>query len=361
MSEEEQLKLIRDQIDSIDKQILDLICDRARCANKVAEVKSASVADPIFYRPEREAQVLRRLMEVNEGPLPDKAVAQLFREIISACLALEQPMRVAYLGPEGTFTQAAVQKHFGHAVGQSPQSTIEDVFRAVESGQAMYGVVPVENSTEGVVNYTLDMFMRSPIRICGEVVLRIQHNLVGNCQDLSQVKRVFSHQQSLAQCRNWLDVNLPHAERISVSSNAEAAKMAVSDAEAVAISGASAAEIYEVEMLVPNIEDEPNNTTRFLILGDQAVLPSGSDKTTILTSTRNKPGALHQLLLPFSENGVDMTRIESRPSRSGLWEYVFFIDIEGHQNSPDVSKALIELQENAALYRVLGSYPKAVY
>ncbi len=359
--EEEQLKAIRNEIDDIDRQIQSLISRRARCAQRVAEVKLAHDDNAVFYRPEREAQVLREIMSRNEGPLPKAAMATLFREIMSACLALEKPLRVAYLGPQGTFTQSAVQKHFGHGAVQAPLGAIDEVFREVESGQAQYGVVPVENSTEGVVNHTLDMFIRSPLKICGEVVVRIHHNLLGDARQLDDIERVFAHPQALAQCRNWLDHNLPRAQRIAAPSNAEAARQVAGDASAAAIAGSAAAEIYQLTALVQNIEDEPDNSTRFLVIGHDEVPASGADKTSLLISAQNKPGSLYKMLVPLAENGLSMTRIESRPSRGGLWEYVFFIDIEGHKDTPGVADALSALRHEAALYRVLGAYPKAAY
>ncbi len=367
MSDEEELNRIRQQIDKIDGDILNLISERARCAQSVADIKlraareSKGESDAVFYRPEREAQVLRDVMKRNSGPLDDSTVAVLFREIMSACLALEQPLQVAYLGPEGTFTQSAVLKHFGHAAQMMPLGAIDEIFRAVETGAARFGVVPVENSTEGVINHTLDMFLRSPLKICGEVVVRINHNLVGSVTDVSSVKKVISHQQSLAQCRNWLDKNLPDVEREAVSSNAEAARLASGSAEVVAIAPAAAAEIYQLNTLAAKIEDEADNTTRFLIIGSHDVPPSGFDKTSILFAAPNKPGALYQLLKPMSDHNIDMNRLESRPSKGGLWEYVFFVDFNGHQSDEGIRPALEKLKEQAPLYRVLGSYPKAAY
>ncbi|MEM7294646.1 MAG: prephenate dehydratase, partial [Pseudomonadota bacterium] len=315
----------------------------------------------VYYRPEREAQVLRRIMERDQGPLPGENVAHVFREIMSACLALEQPLQVAYLGPEGTFTHAAVQKHFGHAAQTVPLGAIDEVFRAVETETVAFGVVPVENSTEGVINHTLDMFLNSPLSISGEVVIRIHHNLVGSVDDLAGVKKVLSHQQSLAQCRNWLNTNLPNVEREAVSSNAEAARLASNDTSVVAIAPSAAAEIYQLNTLAAKIEDETDNTTRFLIIGKQDVAPSGNDKTSVLFAAPNKPGALYELLKPLAEYNIDMDRLESRPSRGGLWEYVFFVDFSGHHDDTDIAPALQQLKDNAPLYRVLGSYPKAAY
>jgi len=286
-------------------------------------------------------------------------MARLFREIMSACLALEQRLEVAFLGPEGTFTQAAALKHFGHAVRTVPLAAIPDVFREVESGSCHFGLVPVENSTEGVINHTLDMFMKSPLRICGEVTLRIHHHLMSRLERPEQIRRVYSHQQSFAQCRGWLDRNLPHAERFSVGSNAEAARMARGEEGAAAIAGEAAAEIYGLDMLVLNIEDEPENTTRFLVIGKNDAPPSGRDKTSLLLASRNEAGGLYALLVPFYEQGISMTRIESRPSRETLWDYVFFVDIEGHRHDLNALVAFGELEKKAKLFKILGSYPVA--
>lgn len=360
MTEEKDLTVIRERIDAIDEQIQDLLNARAQAAHDVATIKEDADGDPVYYRPEREAQVLRLVKARNKGPLGDEEMARLFREIMSACLALEYPLNIAFLGPEGTFTQAAALKHFGHSVKTTPVSSIPDVFQEVEAGNCHYGVVPVENSTEGVISHTLDMFLNSPLQICGEVTLRIHHNLLSTAPSLPDVKRVYSHQQSLAQCRGWLDRQLPQVERIAVGSNAEAAAMAKDDAQSAAIAGETAGEIYQLGILVHNIEDEPGNTTRFLIIGNQSVSASGVDKTSLLISSRNEAGGLHKLLEPLAEHGVSMTRIESRPSRRGMWDYVFFIDIDGHASDEKVTTALEALQQSAGMYKVLGSYPKAV-
>ena len=360
MSAKNKLNVIRETIDALDVEIQALISKRAECARQVADVKQASNVDAAFYRPEREAEVLRAVQERNSGPLSDEEMARLFREIMSACLALEQPMTIAYLGPEGTFTQAAALKHFGHSVTTSPFSAIDEVFRDVESGASHYGVVPVENSTEGVVNHTLDMFMRSPLTICGEVDMRIHHHLCSNETSTDDVMIVYSHQQSLAQCREWLDARLPTAVRIPVATNAEAAKLASKETGAAAICSSAAAEIYALNVLEANIEDEPDNTTRFLIIGKHETASSGDDKTSLLLAAENRPGALTDLLMPFTENAISMTRVESRPSRRGTWEYVFFIDIDGHQSDEKIAHALNAISKRAALMKILGSYPKAV-
>ena len=369
------LNQLRDQIDSLDQQIQDLLNQRAQCALNVAQVKLAEADENenvLFYRPEREAAVLRKVMERNKGPLNDEEMARLFREVMSACLALEQPMKIAFLGPEGTFTQAAALKHFGHSVKTIPFSTIDEVFREVDSDSCNYGVVPVENSTEGVISHTLDMLIESPLKICGEVSLRIHQYLMSKHDSIALIKKVYSHQQSLAQCREWLDSQLPGVKRIPVNSNAEAARLASIEEGSAAIASNAAAEIYHLTLLANKIEDKPDNTTRFIILGKQDVEASPVpltttssdkqtvDKTSIMVTSANKSGALFNLLKPIAENSLSMTRIESRPSRSGLWQYLFFIDIDGHISHPAVARALAEINRQASLMKILGSYPKAV-
>ncbi|MDZ7735793.1 MAG: prephenate dehydratase [Gammaproteobacteria bacterium] len=360
MSNNKQLNELRAQIDDLDTQLLELISQRARLARAVAQVKNSDDGDEGFYRPEREAQILRRVMDNNAGPLPQEEMARLFREIMSACLALEQQLRIAYLGPEGTFTQLAALKHFGHSVTTESLGSIDQVFREVEAGACHFGVVPIENSIEGVVNHTLDMLIDSPLKISGEVELRIHHHLLGRAEDLSGIKRVYSHQQSLAQCRRWLDDNLLAAERIAVSSNAEAARRAAGEPDSVAIAGEAAAEIYELDYLARNIEDHPDNTTRFLVIGRHITPPSGDDKTSLLVSGPNRSGLLYDLIKPLADNGINMTRLESRPSRQGLWDYVFFIDILGHADDKAVGKAMKALEAKAGVLKLLGSYPRAV-
>lgn len=354
------LSELRKTIDAIDEQILKLINQRALCAIEVAKTKIAAGEQGTFYRPDRESLVLRRIKELNQGPLSDDTAMRFFRELMSSCLALEQPLTVAFLGPEGTFTQQAAFKHFGHAVKTLPAATINEIFASVEGGQSQFGVVPVENSTEGVISHTLDRFLSSPLQICGEVEIRVHQNLMGKTDNLEEITEVFSHQQSLAQCREWLDKHLPKAKRTAVSSNAEAAKLAADNPQAVAIAGVAAAELYGLSLLAKNIEDEPNNTTRFLIIGQQTSSSTGHDKTSLVVSTDNKPGTLHRILEPFAQLGVDMLNIESRPSRQGLWDYVFFIDLEGHCEDATVAQALDRLKENVNMLKILGSYPKAV-
>jgi len=363
---EQQLTAVREQIDAIDRQIQSLINQRAVCAQKVAEIKKAALEASAsdtgsgvqYYRPEREAQVLRGVMERNEGPLPPKQVAHIFREIMSSCLALEHPLRVAYLGPEGTFTQQALQKHFGHAVSGLALSGIGDVFEQVERGEADYGVVPVENSTEGMVAHTLDSFMQSSVQICGEVELPISLHLLAKEQD-AEITRICAHQQALAQSRTWLEHHYPSVELLAVSSNAEAARMAAEDATLAAVAGEIAMDRYALVPLARNIQDLAANTTRFLIIGRERIKPSGRDKTSVVVSTRNKPGALYNILAPFQKAGLSLTRIDSRPSRTETWSYLFFIEFEGHADTPEVGRVLSELEEHTSMLKRLGSYPQA--
>ena len=352
----DNLKQLRARIDALDLEILKLVSERASAAHAIGRLKD----DGTVYRPEREAQVLRRLSATNPGPLPDKMVMHLFTEIISACRALEDAFSVASLGPRGTFSEEAVIKHFGAQAPVMLCTSIDEVFRSVESGSAGYGVVPMENSTEGAIGRTLDLLLSTPLRICGEVLLPVHQNLLSKGNEIAAAKRIYSHAQSLAQCNRWLAQNCPRAERVPVASNAEAAKLAQDDAGSAAIAGRSAAAHYGLSVLAENIEDEPNNTTRFVVISRQEVSPSGNDKTSLVMSTRNVPGAIHELLTPLANNRVSMTRLESRPSRTGLWEYVFFLDMEGHQNEAHVARALDEMRDLAAFLKILGSYPVAV-
>jgi chorismate mutase/prephenate dehydratase len=356
------LAAIRAQIDEIDARIQSLLSERARYAQRVGISKSGSGRAVDFYRPEREAQVLRKVLERNEGPLRDEELARLFREIMSACLAQQEPLKVAFLGPEGTFTQAAVLKQFGASVRALPLPAIDEVFHEVEGGIADFGVVPIENSTEGTVNHTLDMFLSTSLKICGEVEMRINHCLMGRMTGLASVRRVCAHAQALAQCRGWLDEHLPEAERVPVSSNAEGARRARDERGSAAIAARAAAEIYGLNVIVGEIEDRADNTTRFLVVGRKLFAASGIDKTTLLVSASDTAGAgaLFKLLEPLAEHAVNMTRIESRPSHKRKWDYVFFIDIEGHVSDPAVARALASLEQRASLFKVLGSYPRAV-
>jgi len=348
------LKAIRARIDALDERLVNLLSDRARLAQRIGTVKQGAA-----YRPEREAQILRRVAALNRGPLADAALIRIVTEIMSACRALEERMTVAYLGPAGTFSQEAVLKHFGGLTLQQACTSIDEVFRQVETGTVGYGVVPVENSTEGAIGRTLDLLLATPAQVCGEVMLPVHQCLMAKTRKRVEIRKLYSHTQSLAQCQQWLARHLPGAERIAVVSNAEAARLAAKERRAGAIGPKTAAGLYGLNVLARDIEDEPRNTTRFLVLGEEGAGPSGKDKTSLIVSTRNVPGAMHQMLSPLAANGVSMTRLESRPARTGLWEYVFYVDIEGHERDPTVAKALREMREWVTVLKVLGSYPMA--
>ena len=350
------LKQLRALIDRIDDELVKLVNKRAELARQIGHLKDNAAV----LRPEREAQVLQRMQDNNPGPLGKQAVAQLFTEIMSQCRALEAPLSVAYLGPEGTFSEAAVLKRFGSAVQGKPYTTIDEVFRAVESGTVNFGMVPAENSTEGAIGRTLDLLLQSPLKVCGEVMLAVHQCLLAKKHAPGDIKTVYSHPQSFGQCQNWLNANLAHAARIQVASNAEAARLAAEQPNSAAIAGSQAAAHFGLSVCVENIEDDAKNTTRFLVIGNQDVAPSGRDKTSLVMSAANRSGAVHDLLAPLARHGVSMTKLESRPARSGLWEYVFFLDVEGHQSDTKVASALTELKQVAAFVKVLGSYPVAV-
>lgn len=353
---QEELKPLRERIDQIDAEVLRLLNERARTAHKIGTLKN----DGVIYRPEREAQVLRQLQSLNTGPLSNDAVRTLFTEVISACRAIEEALSVGYLGPRGTFSEEAARKHFGGSAEGVPCASIDEVFRQVEARQVRYGVVPVENSTEGAIGRTLDLLVSSTVKLCGEVVLPVHQCLMSKAAARADVVRVLGHAQSLAQCHEWLNLNLPKAERVPVVSNAEAARLAGEDATVAALGSRAAASLFGLEVLAENIEDQPNNTTRFVVLADHDAAPSGRDRTSLIMSGHNRPGTVHALLTPFAEHGVSMSRLESRPSRMGLWEYLFFVDIEGHRADPKVAQALADVQSQAAFMKILGSYPVAV-
>ncbi|WP_350282042.1 prephenate dehydratase [Nitrosomonas sp.] len=350
----EQLKQLRNEIDAIDDELLRLINTRARLAQQVGRQKSGTA-----YRPERESQIFSRLQQSNPGPLRDEHIVHLFTEIISVCRALEELLTVAYLGPRGTFSEEAVTKRFGNAVTSLPCSSIDDIFRKVESGTASYGVVPVENSTEGAVGRTMDLLLQTPLKICGELELPVHQCLMAQQTDLAAIRKIYSHPQSFAQCQAWLNENLQNADRINAASNADAARQAAVDSSAAAIAGKRAAEVFGLKVCAANIEDNPNNTTRFLVIGSQDVARSGKDKTSLAMATHNQPGAVYELLAPFAQHQVSMTRLESRPSHASLWEYVFFTDIAGHQEDENVARALQVLRDNTTFLKIFGSYPAA--
>jgi chorismate mutase/prephenate dehydratase len=359
-AQEPGLADVRAQIDGIDRQIQALIAERAQWARQVGKAKGKLAAAVDYYRPEREAQVLRQVVDRNAGPLADDVLVRLFREIMSACLAQQEPLKVGYLGPEGTFSQQAVYKHFGHSAKGLPLSSIEEVFDEVAAGHADFGVVPVENSGQGTIQSTLDMFLSSPLKICGEVELRVHQFLLSRTGRLEDIERVYSHGMSLAQCRAWLRQHLPQAEKVALASNAEAARRARNADDAAAIAGENAAHVYGLRIVAGPIEDRPDNTTRFLVIGRALFPPSGHDRTSLLVFVQDRPGALYQVLEPLARRGVSMNRIESRPAHTGLWQYAFFIDVAGHVGEPPLRDALAELGGVAANVTVLGSYPVAV-
>ena len=351
---------VRQQIDGIDREIQALIAERALWARQVGKAKGKLAAAVDYYRPEREAQVLRRVVDRNDGPLADDVLVRLFREIMSACLAQQEPLKIGYLGPEGTFSQQAVHKHFGHSAKGLPLASVEEVFDEVAAGHADFGVVPVENSGQGTIQSTLDMFLSSPLKICGEVELRVHQYLLSRTGHLDDVERVYSHGLSLAQCRGWLRQYLPKAEKLAVASNAEAARRARNADDAAAIAGENAAHVYGLKIVAGPIEDRPDNTTRFLVIGRTLFPPSGNDRTSLMVFVRDQPGALYKVLEPLARRGVSMNRIESRPAHSGLWQYAFFIDVGGHVDESPLRDALADIADFASNVTVLGSYPVAV-
>jgi chorismate mutase/prephenate dehydratase len=352
---DDKLKPLRDQIDAIDREILDLLNRRARVAQEVGHVKAETNA-PVF-RPEREAQVLRTAAERNPGPLLAGDVQTVFREIMSACRALEKRVTVAYLGPAGTFSEQAVYQQFGRAVEGLPCASIDEVFRATEAGTADFGVVPVENSTEGALNRTLDLLLQTTLVISGEVSLPVHHSLMSKTGNMEGVTRICAHSQALAQCQTWLNQHYPNVERQAVASNGEAARIAGEDPAVAAIAAEIAAPRYSLQLVKAHIQDDPHNRTRFAVIGRLHTAPSGKDQTSLVLSVPNKAGAVYNLLSPLAKHGVSMTRFESRPARMGTWEYYFYVDVEGHANDDKVAKALGELKENAAFFKLLGSYP----
>jgi len=363
--ERQSLNKLRQQIDDIDLQLLHLFSERAKIAQAIAKVKqdAAGTKKPMFYRPEREAQVLRRMVYKNPGPLSSEAIQRFFREIMSSCLSLQQSISVAYLGPEGTFTQQATLNYFGVAADSCPYASIDDVFRAVATGTAHYGVVPVENSIEGFVNHTLDNFFLSPQKICGEVILRIHHNfMVSTVSQGKEIQKIYAHSQALAQCRHWLDRHYPNAKTIAVSSNGEAAHRVSEQKKAgcAAIASDMAAELYGLTILSAKIEDLPDNSTRFLILGNHVLSPTGDDKTSLIVVSPDEPGSLHRILAPFHCYGVNLTKLESQPIRKSSWRYAFFIDLDGHKEDAKVKQALKDIEDYAVEVSVLGSYPRVV-
>ena len=353
------LDALRTQIDVIDLELLALLSRRAMVAQKVGEFKKLEGTP--FFRPDRVAKVIHKLQNTNNGPLKSDHIQYIWREIMSACLALEAPVRVAYLGPAGTFSEQAALQYFGHSIEHVPCISIDEVFRATAAGGAGYGVVPVENSTEGVVSRSLDLFLNSPLHIVGETSLMVQHNLLCLNSNMTDIKSVYAHPQALAQCHAWLTTNLPDAERHAASSNAEGARLASTNPAWAGIASERAGVQFGLNLLARGIQDEAFNRTRFAVVCLPKTLPappaSPKDSTSLVLSVLNRPGAVHDLLVPLKNNGVSMTRFESRPARSGQWEYYFYIDLEGHPDQPNVKQALSELKQLCAFYKVLGNYP----
>ena len=352
---DEELKALRARIDSIDDALLQLVSERAGIAQQVGRAKKGEK----IYRPEREAQIVRRLREANPGPLPGDTIERLIREIMSACRAVEETTRVAYLGPAGTFSQQAVHKHFGHEVEALTETDIDACFQAVETGRADFALVPVENSTEGAIGRTLDLIVSSPLKICGEVMLPIHQTLMRKHGSLGGIQRVYGHVQSLAQCQQWLSRHLPDAERVSVVSNSEGARRAAAEPDSATLGSEAAAALYGLAVVETRVEDEASNTTRFLVLGQTDAAPSGRDKTSLVMGAYNQPGAVVKLLQPLADAGISMSKLESRPARSSNWEYLFFVVCEGHREDAKLAAVLAEIQARAAFLKILGSYPAA--
>jgi chorismate mutase/prephenate dehydratase len=350
------LAALREQIDSVDRKLFELLNERAQVVLKVGELKARTGA-PV-YRPEREAQILSRLGET-VGPLPGESLQAIWREVMSACRALERRLRVAYLGPAGTFSEMALLKHFGHGVEAVPCSSIDEVFRITEAGNTDFGIVPVENSTEGTVNRSLDLMLQTPLSILGETAVDVRHNLMNQDASRASIRRVCAHPQALAQCTGWLDRNLPGVERVPVASNAEGARLASIDSSVAGIAAEIAATLYGLGIVDAGIQDDPSNRTRFLIVGRYRCGPSGSDQTSLILSVPDRAGAVHAMIEPLARHGVSMKRFESRPARQGGWQYYFYIDLLGHQDDPSVAAALSEIRSQAAFCKVLGSYPRA--
>ena len=350
---------LRSQIDAIDQQLLALLNSRAQVAEKVGEIKKREGSP--FFRPDRVAKVIEQIQNANSGPLKSEHIAAVWREIMSACLALESPVRVAYLGPSGTFSEQAAFQFFGSSIESVPCPSIDEVFRAAASGTAHYGVVPVENSSEGVVSRSLDLFLNSPVHIVGETSLMVRHNLLRLTDSMEGIETIFAHPQALAQCQAWLTLHLPNAARQAASSNAEGARLASTNSAWAGIASQQAASQYGLHSAAHGIQDDAFNRTRFAVICLPLTLPSlaASDKDCIslVVSVSNRPGAVHDLLVPLKEHGVSMTRFESRPARSGQWEYYFYIDLRGHPSQPHVKQALLELQKLCAFYKVLGTFP----
>ena len=348
------IKTLRVKIDAIDRKITDLLNLRAKVTLDIAKLKQKSGSS--IYSPDREREVLSKITQKSRGPLSKDALGAIYREIMSASLTLEKPLKIAYLGPEATFTHLAALKRFGSQVGYIACNSIADVFSEVGRDAADYGVVPIENSVEGAVSHTLDMFVDSDLKICAQVILDVSHNLLANCAK-AKIKRIYSNPQVFGQCRIWLQENLPLAEKIEVSSTTRAAQIAAGAKHSACIASLLAARVYKLKVVASDIEDSLHNVTRFLVIGKTLAGQTGHDKTSILFSIKDRVGALHDMLMPFKKQGVNLTKIESRPSKKKAWDYYFFVDLEGHQQNPRLLKALSELERECTFLKVLGSYP----
>ncbi|NYT24017.1 prephenate dehydratase [Alcaligenaceae bacterium] len=353
-----RLQPLRQRIDEIDEQLLQLLNERARTAQAVGDIKKEFDVDGPVLKPEREAVIIRSLQARNPGPFTPEAIDAVWTQIISTCRGLESVLTVAYLGPQGSFSEQAAFEHFGHAIQPVRCDSFDEVFRAVEAGQADVGVVPVENSTEGAVNRTLDLLLNSPLKIIGERSIKIHHNLLTSSGTMAGVRRIVAHPQALAQCRDWLTRHYPGLPLDAASSNSEAARLASQDPTVAAIAGDHAAHAWELQAVSAGIQDDPQNRTRFLAVGKIETLPTGDDQTSIILAVPNRAGAVYSMLAPLAGNGVSMTRFESRPARTGQWEYYFYVDMLGHRNDPMVGKALGELKKEVAFFKELGSYPR---
>lgn len=353
----ERLRPWRDRIDALDQQILQLLNERAQAALEIGKIKEELNADDSILKPEREAQIITHLKNLNAGPITGDSVQAVWSEVISACRGLESQLRVAFLGPKGSFSEQAALEHFGHFVHSIPCQNFEEIFRLVEVGEADVGMVPVENSTEGAINRTLDLLLNSSLKVLGERSIAVHHNLMTQSGTLDGVTRIMAHPQALAQCQVWLASHHPDIQLDAASSNAEAARIAASDATVAAIAGKKAADSWGLQIVNASIQDDAQNRTRFLAIGNIECLPSGNDKTSIILAVPNRAGAVHEMLAPFAAHQVSMTRLESRPARTGQWEYYFYVDLLGHKDETAVQSALAELKQQVAFCKVLGSYP----
>jgi len=357
MGTHKNIQQYRQSIDRIDDEILKLLNERSKNVVEIGKLKKQSDTEANLHTPGREAEIVDRLMRHNQGPFPNDAIRTVYREIMSASLSLEGPQTVAYLGPRATFTHLACIQKFGESAQYVPVNSIKDVFNEVERGRANFGVVPIENSTEGVVNHTLDMFVDSSLLIYGEVLQEVSHHLLSKADRSEDIKKIYSHPHAIAQCRNWLETNLPHVPVSEVPSTARAAELCVDDLSGAAIASELAGQLYGLKVLKARIEDNINNFTRFLVLSQKPSERTGKDKTSVMLSVKDKVGALYELLRPFASHGINMTKIESRPSRRKAWEYIFFVDIEGHLEEDRVKKALEEIKGRCLFLKILGSYP----